>query len=216
MNLHKHFKPTSALLEQLPNELFMEMFAYLTDVDVVYSFSQLNTRFQSLIRNYCHIFDFKSITKSKIDFIIQQHNPKYWQSLRLSNDDETPGQIETFSRLYPLDQHPFQLKSISLINVQPDKSNVIFSQIRSFVHLVSLTIKSVCGKCLSPMNLPSLKHLVVSSCIYDDWMMVRKRRHVFVIVIFSNRIFHVLKLSNIPLKTIHIMIYRKWHLVKLI
>jgi hypothetical protein len=42
------------------------------------------------------------------------------------------------------------------------------------INLVSLTLKSVCGTCLSPMNLPLLKHLVVTSCIYGDWIMVNK------------------------------------------
>ena len=160
-------------LEQLANELFLDIFDYLTDVDIVYSFSQLNTRFQTLILNYCHTIDFKSISKSRFDIIIQQHHPKYWRSLRLSNDNETPGQIEVFARLYPFDQHLLHLQSISFIHIQPNYHNVFLSQLHSLIHLVSLTMKSVCGKYLSRINLPSLKHLVVSSCAYGDWMMVR-------------------------------------------
>jgi len=180
MNVHKRFKPLTTVLEQLPNELFIEIFSYLTGVDIVYSFSQLNTRLKQLILNYCHTFDFKSVNKTKFDLVIRQHNPQHWRSLRLSNDDETPGQIEYFSRLYPLDQHVFQLESISFINVKANNDNIFLSQLQSFVNLVSLTIKSVCGNYLSPINLPFLKHLVVTSCMNGDWIMVRKYKFIII------------------------------------
>jgi hypothetical protein len=174
MNAHKRFKPNSTVLEQLPNELFIEIFTYLTNVDVVYSFSQLNIRLQDLILSYCHTFDFKSINKAKLDLVIQHHNPQRWRSLRLSNDDETPGQIDYFCRFYPLDQHVSQLKAISLIDVKPHNDTLLFSQLRSFVNLISLTIKSARGFCLSPLYLPSLKHLVLTSCINNKWIKVNK------------------------------------------
>jgi hypothetical protein len=75
--------------------------------------------------------------------------------------------------LCPFDQYLLELKSISFIHVQFNNHNIFLSQLHSLIHLVSLTLKSVCGKYLSRINLPSLKHLVVSGCAYGDWMMVR-------------------------------------------
>ena len=43
---------------------------------------------------------------------------------------------------------------------------------RTFTHLVSLTIGSVCGKDISALELPSLKYLTVNSCKYTKWMEV--------------------------------------------
>ena len=172
MNPEKRFKAASTVLEQLPNELFVEIFAYLSGADVVYSFSQLNIRIKNLILNYCHTFDFQSVHKTKFDLVIQQHNPRHWHSLRLSNDDETPGQIEYFLRLHPLNQRVSQLKSIAFADVNPINGNVLLSQLPSLVNLVSLTIKSVCGECLSSLSLPSLKRLVLTSCACSNCIMV--------------------------------------------
>ena len=101
----KHLRRNSTLLERLPNELFLEIFNYLANVDVVYAFSQLNNRFHSLILYYCHTFDFKSVSKAKFKFVIAKHNTQQWRALRLSDDDDTPGQISLFSQLYPFAQY---------------------------------------------------------------------------------------------------------------
>ena len=62
------------LFETLPNELFMETLSYLTTIDAVIAFSNLNCRFQCLVFDYCQSFDFTSIGKSKFDLIFQYHN----------------------------------------------------------------------------------------------------------------------------------------------
>ncbi|CAF4380775.1 unnamed protein product, partial [Adineta steineri] len=96
--LQKRFKHQSTIFERLPNELHIEIFSYLLHVDIVYAFSQLNNRFQNLILNHCHTFDFKSINSTKFKCIIRQHQPERWRYLRLSNETETPGQIIYFFR----------------------------------------------------------------------------------------------------------------------
>src|SRR5205085_8080945 len=96
-SFQKRCKRESTLLECLPNELFLEIFNYLSNVDIVYAFSQLNNRFQYLILNYCKTFDFKSISKAKFKLVIREHNTQQWRSLRLSDDDYTPRQIILFS-----------------------------------------------------------------------------------------------------------------------
>jgi hypothetical protein len=67
----KHDVPS---FEQLPNELFAEVFGSINSVDTVYAFSQLNTRFLRLLNNYLTVFDFKSVSKAKFDYVTQQHD----------------------------------------------------------------------------------------------------------------------------------------------
>jgi len=177
-NIHKksfkkRFKRDCTLFERLPNELFLEIFTYLSDVDIVYAFSQLNDRFQCLILSYCKTFDFKSVSKAKFKLVIQEHDTQRWQSLRLSDNDDTPGQIILFSQLFPFVKYVPQLQDLSLINMKPKTAEFIIPQIKTFTHLVSLTIGSICGKNISTLELPSLKYLIVNSCKYSKWMKVR-------------------------------------------
>jgi hypothetical protein len=172
MSASKRFKRDHTLLEQLPNELIIEVFAFLNGVDTVYAFSQLNTRFQSLLIQYVNIFDFKSISKAKFDYVIQHHDIQQWKSLRLSEDDETPGQIRVFCQLYPSHQYIFQLQSLCVVNMTPRYAQEFISQLVSFDHLVSLEIGNICGKDIQPFELPSLKRLVVTACKHTAWMMV--------------------------------------------
>ena len=168
----KHFKRHSTLLERLPNELFIEIFGYLSDVNVVYAFSQLNHRFQCLILNYCHTFDFKSISKAKFELVLRQHDTQQWQSLRLSADDYTPEQITLFSQRFPFAKHVPQLKTLSLIDMKLKHAQIIIPQLKIFTQLVSLTIGNVCGKHISMLELPSLKYLVVNACKHSKWLLV--------------------------------------------
>jgi hypothetical protein len=99
MSKQKRIKRDNTLFEQLPNELFIEIFRYLNGVDIVYAFLQLNNRFQCLLNTYVTTFDFKYVSKAKFDFVTRQHDIHQWRSLRLSDDDETPGQIKLESFL---------------------------------------------------------------------------------------------------------------------
>ena len=66
------------LFENLPNELFIEILSYLNAIDAFIAFFNLNYRFQCLIFEYCHSFDFTKINKTKFDIIFQYHNtPKF-------------------------------------------------------------------------------------------------------------------------------------------
>jgi len=168
----KRFKRDYTSLEQLPNELFVEIFRYLTGVDTVYAFSQLNNRFQSLLNNYVNIFDFKSISKAKFDFVTQHHDIHQWRSLCLSEDDQTPGQIKLFCQLFPPAQYISQLQSLDVLNMQPKFAQEFLSQLVSFDHLVSLTIGNICGENILPFQLPSLRRLVINSCKHMKWTMV--------------------------------------------
>jgi hypothetical protein len=172
MSVSKRFKRDYTSLEQLPNELFVEIFGYLNGVDAVYAFSQLNNRFQHLLINYVNTFDFKSISKSKFDYVTKHHDIHHWRSLRLSEDDKTPGQIKLFSQLYPPQQYISHLQSLSISNIESKLAKDFLSQLVSFDHLVSLTIGHICGENIQPFQLPSLQQLRVTACKHTTWMMV--------------------------------------------
>lgn len=172
MKARKRFKHTQTLLEDLPNEILIEVFIYLSDIDNVYAFSQLNSRFQDLILNQCSRFDFKSVNKTKFDYIIKQHNMNKWRSLRLSDDDHTPGQVSHFCKLYSFSNDLSQLETLSIINLKQPTASLFVCHLKLFTNLVSLTIGSVCGKTMPLVQLPNLKHLVISSCMHTNWMKV--------------------------------------------
>ncbi len=170
----KRFKRDVTLIEYLPNELFLEVFNYLTDVDAVCAFSRLNTRFQSLTLDYCYTLDFQSVSKAKFDYVIRQHDIHRWRSLRLSDDDKTPGQVTHFCRLFSFAKHISQLQTLSLIHIKSSTALIFLPQLTSFTHLVSLSLGSVCGNSIRNLELPSLKHLVINSCMHSKWMTVRR------------------------------------------
>jgi hypothetical protein len=113
-----------------------------------------------------------SISKAKFEFITRHHDIHQWRSLRLSDDDRTPGQIKLFCQLFPPAQYISQLQSLSVVNMRKKYGKELFAQLRTFDHLVSLTIGKICGHYLVPIALPSLNRLVVNSCGQTYWMTV--------------------------------------------
>ncbi|CAF3426999.1 unnamed protein product [Rotaria socialis] len=170
MTARKRFKHNVTLLESLPNEMFIEIFYYLLDVDTVYAFSKLNKRFQDLILNYCSAFDFKSVNRVKFDYIIRQHDVHRWRSLRLSDDDITPGQMAHFCQLCSFPENISQLKALSVVNMKLNSSSLFTPHLTSFNQLVSLSIGHVCGKNIPRVELPALRYVVVNSCMHSNWM----------------------------------------------
>jgi hypothetical protein len=162
----------SKLFEQLPNEIFAEIFSYLNGIDAIFAFSKLNHRFQCLLFEYCQSFDFQSISKSQFDFVSQHHNTKQWKSLRISDDKHTPDFVEYFCQVYSLiDDFP-QLKSFAIVNLNSKQNYTIFSLLPLLTNLVVLKIESVCGEKMSPFDLLNLKKLVFTSCANIHWIKV--------------------------------------------
>ncbi|CAF1553073.1 unnamed protein product, partial [Rotaria sp. Silwood1] len=160
----------SAFLEDLPNELFAQIFSYLNGVDAIYAFSCLNNRFKCLLIENCEFFDFKSISKFKFDLVFQHQNTKRWKSLKISDDEHTPGHVEYFCQVYSLINDFPQLQSLVISNFDIRKTYIILSQLSSLKTLVSLTIKSLCGETMPQLDLPNLKKLVFGACSHIDWI----------------------------------------------
>ena len=70
-------------LEELPNELIIECLKYLNGFDIFYSFNQLNTRFQSLIRDLPLSINFCNVNKVKFDDFccLLSSNPEIQQQI---------------------------------------------------------------------------------------------------------------------------------------
>ena len=88
-------------MEIFPNELFVEIFQYLSTVDLLHAFLDLNDRFNRLIYLYFQNrpFSFQSIHKQHFDRICHQHQSIFStniSSLHLSNDEETSELCELF------------------------------------------------------------------------------------------------------------------------
>jgi hypothetical protein len=173
MRSSKRFKREATVLECLPNELFLEIFQFLSGVDAVCAFGQLNRRFRSITRSYCDSFDFASISKGKLNHVIRCHDVHRWRSLRLSDNYQTYGQVSYFNEFFSWSKDFSELQRLSIIHMKPQFSEVRFSEFNTLVHLVSLSLGSVCGKNLPILELPALKYLQIQSCLHCHWMQVR-------------------------------------------
>jgi hypothetical protein len=128
-------------LEFLANELFLNLFEYLNDVDLIRGFYGLKFRFNNLL--YSHLrnyhFDFRSIYKKDFDFICQQYLPSVIhriQSLHLSDNDDTPQQFDLFLLSSPSFQQFIHLQSLSLSNIRYIYSiNKLITQLPNLIHL---------------------------------------------------------------------------------
>ncbi|CAF1310909.1 unnamed protein product, partial [Adineta ricciae] len=158
------------VLEDLPNELFIEFFTYLTSFDIILAFGKLNHRFQSLIMQYCKKFDFKFINKSQCDSIFRVQNTNQWTSLRLSDDDRKPFWIDHLIENYISKKNFSQLQFLSVGSLKDNVRQLFFSMLSSLPNLVSLSVDSVCGKDILPFDLPKLQKLVFGSCLHIDWI----------------------------------------------
>ncbi|CAF1466635.1 unnamed protein product [Adineta steineri] len=112
------------IFEELPNEIVYEIFDYLSAVDLLLCFFNLNSHFNKLLYeqlNKSH-FDFRRISKVNFDYICEKYISSLVDqitSIHLSNDDNTPSQIKLFLAHDNFKLRQFtNLKSISLSYVQ--------------------------------------------------------------------------------------------------
>lgn len=161
------------LLEDIPNEIIVTILSYLCATQAVIGFSKLNSRFENLLREFCLNFDLTSIGKNNFDLVLQIQNTNQWKSLKLSDDNYTPGQVTYFFEKYSFINQFSELQNLSLIGLEHRRSDPIFTQLPSLVNLVSLEIKSVCEANIPEIDLPNLKKLKFSSCSSTNWLAVR-------------------------------------------
>lgn len=142
---------TVMYFESLANELFLEVFKYLSTSHIYHAFHGLNIRLDELILEYfrnAHL-DFRSISKLDFDIIVQEYLPGMLDritSLCLSDDDDTPGQIDEFF------SHGLELRQ--LVNLH----YLLLSNIRS---------ESIMDKIILDLPyLSNLTHLTFEQCYF--------------------------------------------------
>ncbi|CAF3924113.1 unnamed protein product [Rotaria sp. Silwood1] len=87
--------------ELLPNEIILDLFEYLSLIDLFRGFFALNFRFNKLLYQQFQKYhlDFRLISKTNFNNICQYYLSSITGqiiSLHLSNDDDTPQEIELF------------------------------------------------------------------------------------------------------------------------
>ncbi|CAF4281581.1 unnamed protein product, partial [Rotaria sordida] len=107
--------------ESLANELILDLFEYLSFCDLIHGFNSLNYRIDNILFDYFHIHgvDLRSISKREFNIIcghLSSISNKI-NSLSLSENDDTPGEIYQFY-YYGFNLRQFvYLQRLSLYNI---------------------------------------------------------------------------------------------------
>jgi hypothetical protein len=128
--------------ELLPNEIVLDLFDYFDGTDLLRAFYGLNSRFNFLLyKQYrAYRFRFQYISKRNFDMICQEHLSIITDrviALQLSDDTETPGQINLFVSYIPLLTQFTHLRSITLYNLR--SYHMLLKILDECQHLCNLT-----------------------------------------------------------------------------
>ena len=126
--------------------------------------SNLNSRLQSLIAKFCHRLDFTSVSKKNFNIVFQNQDTNQRQSLKLSDDKYTSGQVNSFFESYTFTDNFSQLQYLSIVKMNLDDPYPIFAQLPSLSNLISLEVESICGENIPEIELSDLKKLNFGSC----------------------------------------------------
>ena len=132
-------------IEQLPNELYMNCFKYLSTVDLLHAFYGLNYRFNLILLDQFRIqgIDFQSMSRMDMDIISEKYLPQLvdqMTSMRLSNDDQSPGLIEQFFNQKFLLHRFTNLQSLSVCHLRsPVLAGKLLVELQDMPNLTRLT-----------------------------------------------------------------------------
>lgn len=129
-------------LEQLSNELLLDIFEYLQSVHLIQAFYKLNTRFNALIIAHFknHGLNLQSISKHTFNTICQEYLPliaDHITALRLSDDDDTPEEIDIFLSNPRAFYHFTRLTTLTLNHISSIETFEKF--VKHFTRLRNLT-----------------------------------------------------------------------------
>lgn len=132
--------------ESLSNELFLDIFEYLSTNHLFQSFSTLNHRLTNLLTLHfqSHACNLQSSSKSEFYRICEEYLPGIFDritSLRLSDDDDTPNQIDTFFSLGLSLRLFSHLKSLSIHRFSSfDSWKILLNELDHLPQLLHLSI----------------------------------------------------------------------------
>jgi hypothetical protein len=111
--------------------------------------------------------NFKSITKKEFDLVCQRIIPNQVISLTLSNNEDTPGQVELFLSRFQINQFT-SLRSLTLIDLGPDYWQSVITRLvdlknlRSFMYISTDTDSWIC-------QIPSNDLTSLDLCLFDNY-----------------------------------------------
>jgi hypothetical protein len=132
--------------ECLANELLLDVFEYLSSVHLLRTFYNLNHRFNQLLFIHFQRFslDFRSISQYDFNLISDEYLPNltdHIQSLILSNNDDTPQQIDLFFEHNLTFNQFHNLQSLSLYDLCSNELIIkIIFELKSLPNLIRLTL----------------------------------------------------------------------------
>lgn len=155
-------------LELLPNELLLEIFKFLSTVDLLRAFYELNNRFNDLLVKhiqYHKYIDLQSTSKYNFDFFWKQYLSKWTDqitSLSFSDGNNTPDQMDQFYTYgFTLCQFTC-LQSLSLSHIHSVKTmNRIMKDLPHLSTLTHLTFEK-CYLDYGQVNASSLVNIIWS------------------------------------------------------
>jgi len=114
-------------LESLVDELLLDLFKVFDTIHIFRAFCGLNSRFNSLLFKLFQAYrlNFRSATKHDFDILCDEYLPQIGDqtiALRLSDDDDTPQQIELFLVRDNLLHHFTRWKAFCLYYVFSEKT----------------------------------------------------------------------------------------------
>jgi hypothetical protein len=136
-------------LESLANELFLDLFEYLSSDNLLHAFHGLNSRFDALLLDHfrTHGLDLRSISKHAFNRICRHLSliTNEITSLYLSEKDDTPGQIhEFYAYSFTLRQFIY-LQSLSLYHLRSENAmNKILLDLSYLSNITHLTFEECC------------------------------------------------------------------------
>ncbi|CAF1450355.1 unnamed protein product [Adineta steineri] len=159
--------PRTSMFALFPSEILHEIFQYLTTYDTLYAFKGINQRIDTLLCNSVECdLNFKSMPKSKFDFICQSISPEQIRSLILSDDNDTVRQIHLFFRSFYI-RRCVNLKLLALHHINDQDWKKIAAKLHYLSNLTSVSLKS--SNHLSPIIVESsLKSLTLGICTMNE------------------------------------------------
>ncbi|CAF2475679.1 unnamed protein product [Rotaria sp. Silwood2] len=147
-------------LDTLPVEILHRIFDSLDTETILFSVKYVCKRFNLITINYNRYkLNFKTIFKHTFHQLCRITYPENIISLTLSNENQTPGQIELFLSLYRIEEYT-RLQSVTLMAIEEYYLNIILKHLSTTCLLISLVIQYELNSILSTETLLLLSLII--------------------------------------------------------
>ncbi|CAF1104531.1 unnamed protein product [Didymodactylos carnosus] len=186
------------LLEKLPNEMIYEIYQYLSSFDILYAFSQLNMRFDSLMHRFIQYFDLSNLSFKQIELYSKKIFPLYGcyvDSLVLS-DSYIGNQITLLYQKLKVNETFFNIKKLKLIKCTNEEFLLFIAHFNKF-------------ECLQDLDIVTCEYLLesINNLMFKNIFQNRKRRTLKNVSIIQDGISCACKFLNLKSDPIYLRCY---------